>query len=97
MSARTIDRITAWMVHLPYVEGTYRMSGDRITTGMDALVVRLIADDGTVGIGESGTIGVTYDAAFPGGQRARSTCWVQGSSVAIPDRRNRSPGRCTAP
>jgi L-alanine-DL-glutamate epimerase-like enolase superfamily enzyme len=70
MSARTIERITAWMVHLPYAEGTYRMSGDRITTGMDALVVRLVADDGTVGIGESGTIGVTYDAAFPGGQRA---------------------------
>jgi L-alanine-DL-glutamate epimerase-like enolase superfamily enzyme len=70
MSARTIDRITAWMVHLPHAEGTYRMSGDRITTGMDALVVRLVADDGTVGIGESGTIGVTYDAAFPGGQRA---------------------------
>jgi L-alanine-DL-glutamate epimerase-like enolase superfamily enzyme len=70
MSARTIERITAWLVHLPYAEGTYRMSGDRITTGMDAMVVRLVADDGTVGIGESGTIGVTYDAAFPGGQRA---------------------------
>jgi L-alanine-DL-glutamate epimerase-like enolase superfamily enzyme len=70
MSARSIERITAWMVHLPYAEGTYRMSGDRITTGMDALVVRLVADDGTVGIGESGTIGVTYDAAYPGGQRA---------------------------
>jgi cis-L-3-hydroxyproline dehydratase len=70
MRARTIERITAWLVHLPYAEGIYRMSGDRITTGMDALVVRLVADDGTVGIGESGTIGVTYDAAFPGGQRA---------------------------
>jgi L-alanine-DL-glutamate epimerase-like enolase superfamily enzyme len=70
MSARKIERITAWLVHLPFAEGSYRMSGDRITTGMDALVVRLIADDGTVGIGESGTIGVTYDAAFPGGQRA---------------------------
>lgn len=70
MTARAIRRITAWLVHLPYAEGTYRMSGDRITTGMDALVVRLVADDGTVGIGESGTIGVTYDAAFPGGQRA---------------------------
>jgi L-alanine-DL-glutamate epimerase-like enolase superfamily enzyme len=70
MSARTIERVTAWMLHLPYAEGPYRMSGDRITTGMDALVVRLVADDGTVGLGESGTIGVTYDAAFPGGQRA---------------------------
>ena len=70
MSARTIERITAWLVHLPYTEGVYRMSGDRISTGMDALIVRLIADDGTVGIGESGTTGVTYDPAYPGGQRA---------------------------
>jgi L-alanine-DL-glutamate epimerase-like enolase superfamily enzyme len=70
MSTRTIERITAWMLHLPHAEGTYRMSGDRVTTGMDALVVRLVADDGTIGLGESGTIGVTYDAAFPGGQRA---------------------------
>ncbi|HEX3089662.1 MAG TPA: hypothetical protein VHQ23_13495, partial [Ilumatobacteraceae bacterium] len=67
MSTRTIERITAWMLHLPHAEGTYRMSGDRVTTGMDALVVRLVADDGTIGLGESGTIGVTYDAAFPGG------------------------------
>ena len=65
-----IERVTAWAVHLPYVEGSYRMSGDRVTTGMDVLVVRLTATDGTVGIGESGTIGVTYDAAFPGGQQA---------------------------
>ncbi len=70
MSARTIERITAWLVHLPYTEGVYRMSGDRISTGMDALIVRLIADDGTVGIGESGTTGVTYDPAYTGGQRA---------------------------
>lgn len=43
------------------------MSGDRITTGMDAVVVRVTADDGTMGIGESGTVGVTYDAQnFPG-------------------------------
>jgi len=69
-AALAIDRVTAWAVHLPYVEGTYRMSGDRVTTGMDAMVVRLVAADGTVGIGESGTIGVTYDPAFPGGQRA---------------------------
>ena len=70
MSARTIEHVTAWAAHLPYVEGTYRMSGDRVTTGMDVTVLRLEADDGTTGIGESGTIGVTYDAAFPGGQHA---------------------------
>jgi L-alanine-DL-glutamate epimerase-like enolase superfamily enzyme len=44
------------------------MSGDRITTGMDAVVVRVMADDGTVGLGESGTVGVTYDAQNAAGQ-----------------------------
>ena len=62
--------VTAWSIHLPYVEGVYRMSGDRVTTGMDAVVVRLIAADGTVGIGESGTVGVTFDAANLPGQIA---------------------------
>lgn len=68
-----IARVTGWSIHLPYVEGSYRMSGDRVTTGMDAVVVRLTADDGTVGIGESGTVGVTYDAQHRPGQIAGIT------------------------
>ena len=35
---------------------------------MDAVVVRVVADDGTVGIGESGTVGVTFDAQYGAGQ-----------------------------
>lgn len=73
MAAVKIVRVTAWSIHLPYVEGVYRMSGDRVTTGMDAVVVRVIADDGTVGIGESGTVGVTYDAQHLAGQVAGIT------------------------
>ena len=65
-----IARVTAWSIHLPYVEGVYRMAGDRVTTGMDAVVVRVTADDGTVGIGESGTVGVTFDAQHLPGQVA---------------------------
>ena len=57
-----IARVTAWSIHLPYVEGVYRMSGNRETTGMDAVVVRVVADDGTTGLGESGTVGVTFDS-----------------------------------
>jgi cis-L-3-hydroxyproline dehydratase len=60
-----IKSVTAWAVHLPYAEGVYRMSGDRVTTGMDTVVVRVTADDGTWGIGESGCVGVTWDAADP--------------------------------
>lgn len=63
-----IERVTAWSIHLPYVEGVYRMAGDRVTTGMDAVVVRVTADDGTVGIGESGTVGRTFDAQHLPGQ-----------------------------
>jgi L-alanine-DL-glutamate epimerase-like enolase superfamily enzyme len=65
-----IVRVTAWADHLPYVEGVYRMAGDRVTTGMDTTIVRVEADTGLAGIGESGTVGVTYDAAFPEGQHA---------------------------
>jgi len=68
-----ITRVTAWSIKLPYVEGVYRMSGDRITTGMDAVVVRVTADDGSVGIGESGTVGVTFDAQNLPGQVAGLT------------------------
>ena len=46
------------------------MAGDRVTTGMDGIVVRVVADDGTVGIGESGTVGATFDAQYAAGQLA---------------------------
>lgn len=65
-----IARFTGYAIHLPYAEGSYRMSGDRVTTGMDAVVVRLEADDGSVGLGESGTVGVTFDAQYFAGQVA---------------------------
>jgi cis-L-3-hydroxyproline dehydratase len=68
-----ITRVTGWYVHLPWVEGSYRMSGDRISTGSDAIVVRVAADDGSVGIGESGTCGVTFDAMNLPGQIAGVT------------------------
>jgi cis-L-3-hydroxyproline dehydratase len=81
-----INRVTAWAIHLPYVEGSYRMSGDRVTTGMDAVVVRVTAEDGTVGIGESGTVGVTYDSMnFPGQVAGITTL---ASAVVGADARN---------
>ena len=49
------------------------MAGDRVTTGMDGIVVRVVADDGTVGIGESGTVGSTFDAQYAAGQVAGVT------------------------
>ena len=63
-----ITRVTGWSVHLPYAEGPYRMAGNRVSTGQDVVVVRVTADDGTWGIGESGTTGVTFDSANLPGQ-----------------------------
>jgi cis-L-3-hydroxyproline dehydratase len=65
-----IARATGYAVHLPYAEGVYRMAGDRVSTGMDAVVLRVEAEDGTVGLGESGTVGVTFDAQNFAGQVA---------------------------
>ena len=63
-----ISRVEAWSIHLPNAEGPYRMAGDRISTGQDVVVVRVTADDSTWGIGESGTVGVTFDSANLPGQ-----------------------------
>ena len=60
------------------------MSGDRITTGMDAVVVRVVADDGTVGIGESGTVGVTFDAQHLAGQLAGVKVLASGARGSRP-------------
>jgi cis-L-3-hydroxyproline dehydratase len=68
-----ISRVTGWSIHLPYAEGVYRMSGNRVTTGMDAVVVRVVTDDGTIGLGESGVVGVTFDAQNQAGQIAGIT------------------------
>ena len=62
------------------------MSGDRVTTGMDAVVVRVVADDGTIGIGESGTVGVTFDAQHLPGQLAGVT--VLASAILGADPRS---------
>ena len=87
-----IARVTAWSIHLPYVEGTYRMSGDRITTGMDAVVVRVVSDDGTTGIGESGTVGVTFDAQHLPGQVAGVTMLASAVLGQTRAARSRSTG-----
>ena len=48
-----IAEIDVYQVDLPYSGGTYRLSGGREYTSFDATIVRLTADDGTTGWGES--------------------------------------------
>lgn len=65
-----IRQIDLFELHLPYSGGEYRLSGGRIYTGFDSAIIRLTADDGTEGWGESTPFGPNYIAAHARGVRA---------------------------
>jgi len=65
-----IVRIDVFQVDLPYAYGIYRLSGGREYSGFDATVVRITADNGLEGWGESTPFGSTYIAAHARGVRA---------------------------
>lgn len=65
-----IAAIEVYQVDLPYSGGVYLLSGGREYHGFDATIVRVIADDGTDGWGESTPFGATYIAAHARGVRA---------------------------
>ena len=65
-----VTKIELYELHLPYSGGEYELSGGRIYTGFDSVMVRLTADDGTEGWGESTPFGPNYIAAHARGARA---------------------------
>ena len=65
-----IIKIELYQVDLPYSGGVYLLSGGREYTSFDASIVRIVADDGTDGWGESTPFGTTYIAAHARGTRA---------------------------
>ncbi|MER8437223.1 mandelate racemase/muconate lactonizing enzyme family protein [Mesorhizobium sp. M1312] len=65
-----IARIELYKTDLPYYGGVYLLSGGREYTSFDASIVRIIADDGTEGWGESTPWGSTYIASHALGTRA---------------------------
>jgi len=65
-----IERIEVFQVNLPYAGGIYRLSGGREFQGFDATIVRITADNGLEGWGESTPFGSTYIAAHASGVRA---------------------------
>ncbi|MDX8529039.1 mandelate racemase/muconate lactonizing enzyme family protein [Mesorhizobium sp. MSK_1335] len=65
-----IARIELYKADLPYSGGVYLLSGGRQYTSFDASIVRIIADDGTEGWGESTPWGSTYIASHALGTRA---------------------------
>jgi L-alanine-DL-glutamate epimerase-like enolase superfamily enzyme len=68
-----ITRVTCYRQSQPFADGPYVLSGGRIDSGFDSLVVRLTVVDGarTVeGWGEMSPLGAMYDPAFADGARA---------------------------
>ncbi|NGO53878.1 mandelate racemase/muconate lactonizing enzyme family protein [Allomesorhizobium camelthorni] len=65
-----IATIELYEVTLPYSGGVYQLSGGREYRHFDAVIVRVEADDGTEGWGESTPFGGTYIAAHARGARA---------------------------
>ncbi|MGB0506917.1 MAG: mandelate racemase/muconate lactonizing enzyme family protein [Pikeienuella sp.] len=65
-----IASIEIYQADLPYAGGTYRLSGGRVYESFDCTFVRVIADNGLDGWGESTPFGGTYIAAHGRGVRA---------------------------
>jgi len=65
-----IAAIEVYQVDLPYVGGVYRLSSGRTYRGFDATIVRVVADTGADGWGESTPFGATYIAAHALGVRS---------------------------
>ena len=65
-----ITGIDVFQVDLPYSGGTYRLSGGREYRSFDATIVRIRADTGLEGGGESTPFGPNYIAAHAAGVRA---------------------------
>jgi len=65
-----IKRIETYQIDLPYSGGTYALSSGREYNGFDATIVRVVADNGLDGWGESTPFGSTYIAAHALGARA---------------------------
>ncbi len=65
-----IKRIELFDLHLPYSGGSYELSGGRIYTGFDSVVVCVTTDTGLEGWGESTPFGTNYIAAHARGAAA---------------------------
>jgi cis-L-3-hydroxyproline dehydratase len=65
-----IQRISAYQVDLPLLEGSYKWSGGKSVSVFDSTVVRIDTDEGIVGHGEVCPLGPFYLPAYAKGVRA---------------------------
>ena len=64
-----IERISAYQVDLPLVEGPYSWSGGNTVSVFDSTLVRIDTDSGTTGYGEVCPLGPAYLPAYAEGAR----------------------------
>ncbi len=94
-----IERIDVFQVDLPYSGGVYRLSGGREFRSFDATLVRITADNGLEGWGESTPFGSTFVAAHARGVRAgiaEMAPALIGLDPRHVDRVNEAMDRCLA-
>jgi cis-L-3-hydroxyproline dehydratase len=65
-----ITRLDVYAYDLTYVDGTFELSGGRIVDSLPSTIVRVAADDGTMGFGETCPLGPAYLPAHSEGARA---------------------------
>jgi L-alanine-DL-glutamate epimerase-like enolase superfamily enzyme len=64
-----IRELACYSVEIPPKDGTYTMSQGRVLKSFPSTVVKVTADDGTVGYGEACTLGGNYLDGFPASAR----------------------------
>jgi cis-L-3-hydroxyproline dehydratase len=64
-----LHSIACYSVDIPAAGGSYVMSHGRDLSAFPATIVKIIADDGTTGWGEAGTLGGNYLDGFPASAR----------------------------
>lgn len=72
-----VKKIQVFGMTLPVKDGPYTMASGAVTT-LESTIVKLVAEDGTVGWGETCPIGPTYAEAHVGGARAALMAMGQG-------------------
>ena len=65
-----VSELACYAFDIPAKEGTYVMSHGRELQSFPSTVVKVVAEDGTIGYGEACTLGGNYLDGFPGSARA---------------------------
>jgi cis-L-3-hydroxyproline dehydratase len=82
-----LAELSCFAVDIPAPHGTYVMSHGRVLASFPSTIVKITAEDGTVGYGEACTLGSNYLDGFPGStyETVRLLAeWVLGCDIFAP-------------